>query len=172
MSQPIRCVQPTLFMQGLVNSLRMFPGPQVLTAWSRLTFGVSPSRGRSGLASHAGEGLACPAPSRWLEFHACAVVENPAPHGARIPSWPWALPGDSIPPPHPRRNGFQLGGGVRRRTSHRKLARSDRGEISLFGHFLFGHRLLQTGLEQQVPAVCSPPGFFLLGPRINSASPP
>ena len=80
--------------------------------------------------------------------------------------------GGQYSPSPPPGNVLQLGGGVRRRTSHRKLTRSDRGEISLFGHFLFGHRLLQTGLEHQVPAVCSPPGFFLLGPRINSASPP
>lgn len=79
-TQPIRCVQPTLFMQGLVDSLRMFPGPQVLTAWSRLTSGGSPLTGGDGLMPYAR-----------------AVVEI-HPHGARIPSWPWALPGDSIPP--------------------------------------------------------------------------
>ena len=34
----------------------------------------------------------------------------------------------------------------------------------LFGHHIFfGPRLLQTGLEEQAPAVCIPPGFFLLG---------
>ena len=79
-TQPIRCVQPTLFMQGLVNSLRMLPGPQVLTAWSRLTSGGSPLTGGDGLT-----------------LYARAVVEI-HPHGARIQSWPWALPRDSIPP--------------------------------------------------------------------------
>ena len=63
-----------------------------------------------------------------------------------------------------RRNGFQLGGGVRQRTSHRKLALLRSGWDSRFGHnFPFGHRLLQTGLEQQAPAVCIPPGVFLFG---------
>ena len=63
-TQPIRCVQPTLFMQGLVNSLRMFPGPHVLTAWSRLTSGGSPLTGGDGLT-----------------LYARTVVENPAPRG-------------------------------------------------------------------------------------------
>ena len=83
-TQPIRCVQPTLFMQGLVDSLRMFPGPQVLTAWSRLTSGGSPLTGGDGLT-----------------LYARAVVEIP-PHGARIQSWPWALPeGQYSPSPLP-----------------------------------------------------------------------
>ena len=62
-----------------------------------------------------------------------------------------------------RRNGFQLGGGVRQRTSHRKLALLRSGWDSRFGHFLFGHRPFQTGLEQQAPAVCIPPGIFFWG---------
>ena len=93
-------------MLGPLNSLRKFPGPQVLTAWSRLTFGVSPSRGGSGLAS-----LALRVPAR--RPHAGRVpcpcrCRGSSPPGARIPSWPWALPGDSIPPPHSVGTGFSL----------------------------------------------------------------
>ena len=70
------------------------------------------------------------APSRWLEFHACAVVENPAPHGARIPSWPCALPGDSIPPPHSVGTGFSLEEGCGNVPHTGSWPFSDRGGIS------------------------------------------
>ena len=142
-TQPIRCVQPTLFMQGLVDSLRMFPGPQVLTAWSRLT--------------SVGEFLAGGDGSR---LRPCRC-RSPPPRGTNPIMAMGPAGGTVFPQSSPRERVMQLGGGVRCRTSHRKLTRSDRGEISLFGQIsLFGHPLPQTGLEQQVPAVCIPPGFF------------
>ena len=89
---------------------------------------------------------------------------NPPPRGTNPIMAMGPAGGTVFPQSSPRERVMQLGGGVRCRTSHRKLTRSDRGEISPFGQIsLFGHRLLQTGLEEQAPAVCIPPGFFLLG---------
>ena len=88
---------------------------------------------------------------------------NPPPRGTNPIMAMGPAGGTVFPQSSPRERVMQLGGGVRCRTSHRKLTRSDRGEISLFGQIsLFGHHPLQTGLEQQVPAACIPPGFFLL----------
>ena len=139
-------VHPTLFMLGPLNSLRKFPGPQVLTAWSRLTFGVSPSRGGSGLAR---------APS-------CAVVENPAPHGARIPSWPWALPGDSIPPPHSVGTGFSLeeGCGNVPHTGSWPVPIGVGFPVWTPAGGQYSPTPLQTGLEGQAPAAFRQVSFF------------
>ena len=111
-------VHPTLFMLGLINSLRKFPGPQVLTAWSRLTFGVSPSMGRSEL---------CPEP------HPVPLSKIQSPRGTNSIMAMGPAGGQYSPTPL-RRNGFQLGGGVRQRTSHRKLALLRSGWDFLFGH--------------------------------------
>ena len=88
--------------------------------------GWVPREEGAGYASNPGEGCL----SRWLWFHACAVVENLVPHGARIPSWPWALSGDSIPPPHSVGTGFSLEEGCGNVPHTGSWPFSDRGGIS------------------------------------------
>ena len=161
-------VHPTLFMLGPPNPLRKFPGPQVLTAWSRLTFGVSPSRGGSGLTSNPGEGFL----SRWLGLRACAVVENPAHHGARIPSWPWALSGDSIPPPHSVGTGFSLEEGCGNVPHTGSWPFSDRGGISCLDISCLGTACSKPDWNIRYPLCAVRQVSFCWGPASILPAPP
>ena len=123
--------------------------------------GWVPREEGAGYASNPGEGCL----SRWLWFHACAVVENPAPHGARIPSWPWALPGDSIPPPHSVGTGFSLEEGCGNVPHTGSWPFSDRGGISCLDISCLDTACSRPDWNNRHPgpAVCIPPGFFLMG---------